>query len=173
MKECAACGLYKPSEQFSKNKTLSSGLNSSCKECIKKRSRHQYLKHKEKRLADKAKYREKNRERLRLEAVEYRQRAWDINKRWRTANREKIRLTSQRRRARIKASMIGKVTSRDIIRMLSKPCVYCGSKSQHIDHVIPLSRGGSHSLGNLAPACPECNHRKSTKLVIEWKASKR
>lgn len=173
MKVCSACGLNKDDAEFSKNAALISGLNSACKACIRVRSRVQYYKHKDKRLAEKAAYREKNRRRLREEAVEYRQKAWDVNKQWRIANREKIRLTAQRRRARKRARSIGQITMREINRMLTRPCAYCGNKSEHIDHVLPLSRGGTHSIGNLIQACQPCNSRKSNKFVIEWKASSR
>jgi 5-methylcytosine-specific restriction endonuclease McrA len=48
-------------------------------------------------------------------------------------------------------------------------CAYCGSKpahiahSRHIDHITPLSRGGSHTAENLAPACAACNRAKAAK----------
>ena len=173
MKACSACGETNPADQFSKNKTLLSGLNSACKDCIRIRSRAQYEKHKEQRLADKARYRAEHRERLRQGAVEYRKRAWDVNKRWRTANREKIRLTAQRRRARILAATQGQILPKEIRRMLDRPCAYCGGKSHEIDHVIPLVRGGKHAIGNLIQACESCNSRKNSKLAIEWKASQR
>ena len=34
---------------------------------------------------------------------------------------------------------------------------------------IPISRGGSHGVGNLLPACERCNKSKATKLLIEWR----
>lgn len=34
-----------------------------------------------------------------------------------------------------------------------------------VDHVIPVSRGGPHVLGNLMPACEDCNGRKGTRVV--------
>ena len=173
LKACAACGQTKQAQEFSKNKTLKSGLNSSCKECIKARSKIQYQKHLAQRLQDKSVYRETHRADLREKAAEYRKQSWDVNKLWRTSNREKIRLTAARRRARVRGNTIGLVTVRDVKSMLTKPCTYCGNKSEHIDHVIPLARGGSHSLGNLAPACQPCNLQKNKKFVIEWKASKR
>lgn len=56
--------------------------------------------------------------------------------------------------------------------MASVDCYYCKksvpSKSAHIDHVIPLSKGGSHSVGNLCAACPDCNLRKNAKLPSEF-----
>ena len=38
----------------------------------------------------------------------------------------------------------------------------------HADHVIPLSRGGEHSLSNLVIACARCNLRKNARLPEVW-----
>lgn len=38
----------------------------------------------------------------------------------------------------------------------------------HADHVIPLSRGGPHSLSNLVIACATCNVRKSARMPDVW-----
>lgn len=43
-------------------------------------------------------------------------------------------------------------------------CVDCG-EGRGLDHVIPLSRGGSNTSGNLANRCRSCNARKGTKQV--------
>ncbi|NUP15378.1 MAG: hypothetical protein HOZ81_04600 [Streptomyces sp.] len=50
-------------------------------------------------------------------------------------------------------------------------CAYCGSQSSELqmDHVVPLSRGGAHAIGNVLPACPPCNLSKNAKLLAEWK----
>lgn len=45
-------------------------------------------------------------------------------------------------------------------------CVYCKidiSKKYHIEHLIPLSKGGSNLITNLALACPNCNLSKGNK----------
>jgi endogenous inhibitor of DNA gyrase (YacG/DUF329 family) len=50
-------------------------------------------------------------------------------------------------------------------------CVYCDQDCQacrrktHIltqDHVMPLSKGGSHTVSNSVPACRDCNFKKRT-----------
>ena len=48
-------------------------------------------------------------------------------------------------------------------------CVYCGRKMQRLtqDHIIPLSKGGSHTLQNVAPACKSCNSRKHDGPVLK------
>ncbi len=48
-------------------------------------------------------------------------------------------------------------------------CYYCstsllneeGQNNYHIDHYVPLSRGGRNEISNLVLACPPCNRRKS------------
>nr|BFF24230.1 hypothetical protein GCM10025732_21950 [Glycomyces mayteni] len=46
-------------------------------------------------------------------------------------------------------------------------CVYCGSSAETIDHVVPRSRGGTHTWDNVVAACAPCNHRKSDKTLAE------
>ena len=50
-------------------------------------------------------------------------------------------------------------------------CAYCGGPYEHLDHVIPVSRGGSNWPANLRPACAKCNGMKHSKKLQEWKAA--
>lgn len=43
--------------------------------------------------------------------------------------------------------------------------------SFYIDHVVPISKGGSNEDTNLVTACLPCNRSKRDKLVSEWKGS--
>lgn len=49
-------------------------------------------------------------------------------------------------------------------------CGYCGERGGRLecDHIIPVSRGGSHDDNNLRTACFKCNRSKHAKLVEEW-----
>jgi 5-methylcytosine-specific restriction endonuclease McrA len=48
-------------------------------------------------------------------------------------------------------------------------CAYCGiDGDMHIEHVIPISKGGEHHLGNIVPACQRCNYSKNSAPVEEW-----
>jgi 5-methylcytosine-specific restriction endonuclease McrA len=48
-------------------------------------------------------------------------------------------------------------------------CAYCGVIGDlHIEHVIPISKGGEHHLGNIVPACQRCNFSKHTREVQTW-----
>lgn len=44
-------------------------------------------------------------------------------------------------------------------------CYLCGKKLKkyHIDHFIPISKGGTNDPGNLRIACPKCNLSKGAK----------
>ena len=51
-------------------------------------------------------------------------------------------------------------------------CVYCGASDREIvrDHAIPISRYklGEHRLGNIVPACKNCNSKKGEQDYIEF-----
>lgn len=49
-------------------------------------------------------------------------------------------------------------------------CRYCGETDApfEIDHILPVSRGGSNDPDNLALACFPCNRAKGSKLIEEW-----
>lgn len=57
---------------------------------------------------------------------------------------------------------IPKVMRSAIIHLYSGKCQYCGAKNaNHIDHIVPVSKGGEGVLENLTLACEACNIRKS------------
>lgn len=41
-------------------------------------------------------------------------------------------------------------------------CFYCGHKAEEIDHVVPVTKGGSDEAHNLVAACKECNRMKKS-----------
>ena len=52
-----------------------------------------------------------------------------------------------------------------------KVCHWCSkrcAKAFHVDHIMPLSRGGEHEIRNLAIACPQCNLRKNARDPVDW-----
>ena len=46
-------------------------------------------------------------------------------------------------------------------------CQYCGSPAENLDHVMPRSRGGTHTWDNVVAACRRCNSRKENRLPHE------
>jgi 5-methylcytosine-specific restriction enzyme A len=57
-------------------------------------------------------------------------------------------------------------------KIQSGVCHYChcevGRNHLTMDHVVPLSRGGKSTKGNIVPACKGCNNKKKYLLPIEW-----
>lgn len=48
-------------------------------------------------------------------------------------------------------------------------CCYCGSRQNiQVEHFIPRSKGGPHSIGNLLPACADCNKNKRASNPEDW-----
>lgn len=89
------------------------------------------------------------------------------------ANPERRKATNQRRRARKLAAPTFEVTGRDWKRAMARTggcCFYCGERKRlTVDHVLPLSQGGAHSVGNIVPACMSCNCSKRERTVMEWR----
>lgn len=93
-------------------------------------------------------------------------------RRWRAANPEAYRVQGHKRRG-WKAG--GKVTGDDIKRQFKSQryrCWWCQQKLRgkpyHIDHRIPLVKGGTHTPDNIVIACPTCNLRKGGKTPQEF-----
>lgn len=49
-------------------------------------------------------------------------------------------------------------------------CFYCEEQAERmcVDHVIPLSRGGTNEEDNLVACCIPCNSSKCDRLLDEW-----
>ena len=54
-------------------------------------------------------------------------------------------------------------------------CAYCGATERPLqrDCVMPISRGGRHTLGNVVPARRPCNTSKCNDEVTAWLQRKR
>lgn len=145
---------------------------------------YRYKNHRDKVLTQQRVYYEKNRK-ARLEYA----------RKWRSENPDRVQAQnrawtrSPRGRARSLArdharqaalfSAPGSIPiHEDYIRLLAATtCAYCSKPialaTMAIDHVIPWSRGGSASIGNLVASCRPCNQSKSDLLLIEWLLSTR
>jgi hypothetical protein len=90
------------------------------------------------------------------------------------------------RRKKLKNLVLYEYSKTDLDRLLARfnsRCAYCGvslyienntrNSSLHWDHVVPLFRGGTDSIGNILPACRTCNTSKGIKTLTEWRMWKR
>ena len=46
-------------------------------------------------------------------------------------------------------------------------CQYCADRAENLDHVIPRSRGGTHTWENVVAACRSCNSKKGNRFPRE------
>lgn len=83
---------------------------------------------------------------------------------------DEYRVRKHRRRASISRNG-GSHSQSDIRKQYANQkgkCYYCKANvgtTYHVDHVIPLAKGGSNGPENLVIACPTCNMRKRDKII--------
>ena len=172
MKTCFRCETEKDSAEFGILKSSVDGLQRQCKPCINLYQANYNMAHPDKKIANAKKYRTTHAQQKAQYAKGYvqthREQINCINAKYKKAHPEKIREINMRRRARLALNGVFVILDKDFRRLIQQPCFYCGQDSKHIDHLIPISRGGRHSIGNLVSACVECNLSKSNKFLVEW-----
>lgn len=190
---CTRCGETKARTEFHKRKRATSGLSSSCKPCTAIAARATYERHRAKRLTECAAYRAEHREERKAYFRDhYSANKADYRKReaaWREANRDehnayhrayyaadlegsrsRHRVYSLTRRGRERDQFIEQVDPQTVYDMHGGRCGICAEFIEgdfHVDHVVPLARGGMHGYVNVQPAHPACNVRKGARLESE------
>jgi 5-methylcytosine-specific restriction endonuclease McrA len=50
-------------------------------------------------------------------------------------------------------------------------CLMCGASDEPltIDHIVPISRGGTHDAANIQPLCLRCNVHKGDRFVMDYR----
>lgn len=143
-KRCSTCHVAKPFAAFYSDPHGSRGVHARCKECCRT-------------------WLHTNRER-----VNELQRA-----RYASLDPEERRLINARANGARKKG-VATVEPVDFAAILERDghvCHICSREVEpsdiHFDHVIPLARGGAHSMENIRVAHSLCNLRKGTKMVEE------
>ena len=142
-------------------------------ELIKAKTAKWYEENKEEIRATNKKYREENKEKIKIydrnryaaNAEQIRDQKNNYNKK----NPEKRRIFLQNKRARIRAD--GGKLSRGLIDLLRSEqgdkCPYCFTSLSkvgfHLDHYVPIIRGGRNIDDNMQLTCPTCNYKKNGK----------
>lgn len=88
------------------------------------------------------------------------------------SKRKSGRIAKSRRRARIRNTKNDPIDPYDVFDAADWSCYICGKKTPkslrgtldnrapELDHVIPLSKGGTHTMDNVACCCRKCNNIK-------------
>lgn len=86
----------------------------------------------------------------------------------RSRNREAYNASKRRHEAKRRAwaagagGSVSRLDYKLLTDFMGDRCLKCGSGSNmQWDHIVPLSRGGSHSPLNLQPLCRKCNEKKN------------
>jgi 5-methylcytosine-specific restriction endonuclease McrA len=99
------------------------------------------------------------------------------HKEWLTKNPHKRREHEATRRAK-KIGDNERYTTADINALLSlqrSRCVYCRQSIKakfHVDHILPLSKGGTNGKRNIQLLCQPCNQTKHARHPIDFAQSR-
>ena len=134
--------------------------------------------HPEAETARHARWRREHRDKMREADIRYRlahpERLAEKSRRFRSENPEIMAARDRERRAR-KNNAPGSHTAADVRSQYERQrgkCYWCGAKvpwlRKHVDHVIPLSLGGSNGPENLVVSCPSCNLGKGATHPMDY-----
>lgn len=88
---------------------------------------------------------------------------------WAKNNKDKVKAIKHNYKVRRRALIAEGVSSARLaewVERQKKWCYWCGENclsGYHIDHYVPLSKGGKHDTDNMVISCPKCNIRKNAK----------
>lgn len=89
-------------------------------------------------------------------------------KEWRVANKDAVNDATRRRRNKRRGNG-GEFTEQqwnNLINMCAFRCLRCGEDcGLTVDHVIPVSLGGTSYISNIQPLCLSCNSKKGIKIT--------
>lgn len=159
MKQCTQCKQMKPANKsyFGSDRSKTDHLSTQCKSCknLKKREAPRTEEYREKYRRQKRRYYHKYHEREKAKTI----------------------AKGHVRRAR-KTGNGGSFSRQDIQEQRKRQknkCYYCQKRLQiyHIEHIVPICKGGSSDMSNIVLACPACNLSKGYKLLHEWSKGSR
>jgi 5-methylcytosine-specific restriction endonuclease McrA len=185
-KTCSKCKQSKSLDDFYKCKDK---YQSPCKDCQKAYRAVEYAKNPEKMRKKAAAYRANNPEKVKAARQAHKRNNPEMNRAcalryqqkypekhvkattaYRQRNKDKYRNYSQNRRVKKLQNGIYEISIRELKRILAKPCINCQSKENiTLDHIIPVSLGGTHSVGNIQPLCMPCNSSKGGRVMTVWR----
>jgi 5-methylcytosine-specific restriction endonuclease McrA len=191
-KVCSRCRQLLPQRAFAIDSGRVDGLYPYCTDCHREKNRRSYLKAREKRLAKAAAYRDDNRAAIRQYATVYNRRnrlsiaaqarlhrktnqaaVRSSNRRHYELHKSDYLEANHRRRARKHTNGPVERIYRRVVWTRDNGCCYlCGNSvalaDMHLEHKIPLSKGGQHTYANVGCACAACNLAKHAKTPEEY-----
>ncbi|MBZ6088975.1 HNH endonuclease [Streptomyces olivaceus] len=185
-KVCGCCLVVRGHAAFSVDRKAPDGHRGRCRACdVETKAAY----HAERRddpeyrasnAARSARWRAENLDKARAKSARWRAENPDKERassaRWTRENPDKARAKSARYRARKVAATVEDFSAEDLLdywdAIGAYDCVFCGADAEHVEHFIPLARGGAHSLANQFPACARCNLAKGAADPYRWVADR-
>ena len=160
-KRCPKCEETKPLTDFYKDKSRKDGYEYICKTCRKARNVQSYEDNREGRIAHMVQYKRENR------GVVLEQERRHNRKHPEVHRAARIRYFTARGYEDFPTEIV-----KEVIAVSGGICPYCDKPftGGHIDHVIPVSKGGTNDRKNLAYVCARCNLSKGNKNLDEFLA---
>lgn len=177
LKRCGRCHLSKCVDLFKRDKSRKDGRYPACKACLGTQRGQRTKEEKEKAAIYHREYAQANSIRIKQN-----------HKRWRDTNKDRVleywrdyhqrnpeyaRSSTRNRRARLRNAE-GSHNANEILQMYKDQealCAYCAvflDNEFDVDHMVPLSRGGTNDWRNLALTCVNCNRRKRDLTAEEF-----
>ena len=191
-KRCPRCDSVKSLEAFGLDPRRAQGRRTWCRECHNAANRDYSSRNADWRRKSLKEWRAANPEKVKAQSKRRIEKCKDDlyarTRAWWASDPERARLTRRKnaakypdrvaarwrtRRAR-KQNAPGAHTAQDIadiIKLQFNKCAYCKknlSCGYHVDHIVPLSKGGSNDRRNLQITCAACNIRKNDKDPLDY-----
>lgn len=153
--------------------------NGGCNSCLKEDRRYNYRKNPAINILKTREWEKNNPDKVaatgKKSRIKHKRRNAALFKIWKDNNPDKTRAYEHKRRA-IKADTDGEYSAVDILNLLNQQdnkCCGCDiefniNNKHTIDHIQPLSRGGSNWPYNIQLLCKSCNSSKHTRTMSEW-----
>lgn len=186
MKQCTRCLESFPAtlKFFAQNRKT---LNSQCRKCIAEKSRIYFEKNREIVLEKNKIYRKNNPDAMNVYKKKWLENNPEKRKesriKWDKKNPDLIRSftrnNNRKRRAKKMNTIVKPYTEKEVLDIYGTKCHICNleininanrqpgkdgwQNGLHIDHLVPISRGGADTLENVRPAHGLCNVKKGAK----------
>jgi len=185
---CSKCKINKVISEFSKDRSRKDGIRVTCKQCDSLRLKIYNNKNKDRNIERRKIYTINNKEKISLRAKSYqianKEKITELRRKNKDKLKEYNKIYSQTQARKISSKNYkykrrsitkqGDATTQQILKLQknAKVCYWCKCSLKnvkvHIDHYVPLSKGGEHTLSNLVVSCQSCNLTKSAKDPIQF-----